>query len=69
MLIVAMIYMVAHMDTMGEMLLDILFEQFHFELVEDKEVDLTKRRFYKARGVATKNFNMQQPGNTPLPRQ
>ena len=69
MLIVAMIYMVAHMDTVGEMLLDILFQQFHFELVLDKEIDTVKRSFYKARGATTRLYQMQQPGNTPMPRQ
>lgn len=46
----ALVYMVAHMDTVGEMILDILFEQFYFELVLDTVLD-SKRGFYKARGA------------------
>jgi hypothetical protein len=50
--VTSLIYMVVHMDTVGEMLLDILFEQFHFELVLDTCHDTSKRSFYKARGGA-----------------
>ena len=50
-MITALVYMVAHMDTMGEIVLDIIFEQFYFELVLDTVVQENKRSFYKARGA------------------
>lgn len=48
--VTALVYMVAHMDTVGEIVLDIIFEQFYFELILDTVFDL-KRSFYQARGA------------------